>query len=129
MDSRSKAEVTGAILTLQLATLESIGYKDGAREAMGRILEDLLSVYDSSWAPIQRARVLVTALSMSWRDEGYEGPHFNVDDMGQEALELLAREVSVACLAFDVISVPFLTANDRPDRHQIRSVSRVSFPN
>ncbi|KAH0826731.1 cysteine peptidase C50 [Lanmaoa asiatica] len=98
-DSRSKAGIAGAILTRQLATLESIGHKDGAREAIGRILADLLLVYGASQAPIQRARVLVTALSVSWRDGRSEDPdastQFDVDHMGQEALELLAREVGL----------------------------------
>lgn len=98
MDGQSRTEIAGAILTRQLATLESIGHKDGAREAMERILEDLLSVYDASSAPVQRARVLVTALSVSWRDGPRDGPdastQLDVDRMGQEALALLAREVS-----------------------------------
>ena len=46
------------LIMCQLATLESIGLKDGAHKAMGHVLEDLLSVYDASWAPIQRAQVL-----------------------------------------------------------------------
>jgi len=80
----------------QLATLESIGHKDGAHEAMKHVLEDSLSVYNTSWAPIQCAQVLVTALSVSWRDGRSErdaSTVFNVDQMGREVLELLARKV------------------------------------
>lgn len=98
MDGRSKAEIIGAILARQLTTLESIGHKDGAREARRRVLEDLLSVYDASWALVQRARVLVTALGVAWRDGQSEvdaSARFGVDQMGQEVLELLAREVGV----------------------------------
>ncbi|KAI9568353.1 hypothetical protein HD554DRAFT_2172437 [Boletus coccyginus] len=61
--------------------------------AMGCILEVLLSVYDANWAPIQRARVLVTALGVSWCD-GRSGVDADVDQVGREALELLARETS-----------------------------------
>jgi separase len=104
-DDRSKAEIAGAILTRQLSTLESIGHKDGAREAMEHVLEDLLSVYDTSWAPVQRARVLVTALGVSWRDGRSEGDgdasaRFDVERVGQEALELLAREVGCRLARF-----------------------------
>ncbi|KAF8556865.1 hypothetical protein OG21DRAFT_1495257 [Imleria badia] len=95
-DGRSKAEIAGAILTRQLTTLESIGHKDGAREARERVLEDLLSVYDANWAPVQRARMLVTALSVAWRDgqsEAEASAGLDVDRVGREALELLVREI------------------------------------
>lgn len=67
------------------------------RDARARILEDLLSVYDACWAPFQRARVLITALSVVWRDgesEADASARFDVDRMGQEALELLTQKVS-----------------------------------
>jgi len=57
-DDRSRAEIASMLMMCQLAMLESIGHKDGVRKVMGCVLEDLLSVYDASWAPIQRARVL-----------------------------------------------------------------------
>ncbi|KAG9309980.1 peptidase family C50-domain-containing protein [Chiua virens] len=95
-DGLSKAEVAGAILTRQLATLEGIGHKDGASEAIAQIMEDLLSVYDAREAPIQRARVLVTAFSVSWRDRRSDGSdastQFNVDHVSREALDLLSHK-------------------------------------
>ena len=107
-NDRSKAEIAGAILTRQLTTLESIGHKDGTREAMEHVLEDLLSVYDASWAPVQRARVLVTALGVSWRDGRSEGDggasaRFDVERVGQEALELLGREVGIVWLVLYLV--------------------------
>ncbi|KAF8446447.1 peptidase family C50-domain-containing protein [Boletus edulis BED1] len=75
-DPRSAAEIVGALLTHQLTM-------------------SLTSVYNPSWAPIQRARVLVTALGVAWRDgqgEGDASTRFNVDRMGQEALKLLGQE-------------------------------------
>ena len=101
-DSRSRAEIAGVILSRQLITLESIGHKDGAREAIRRILEDLLAVYDVGWAPVRRARVLVTALGVSWRDA--EAPGLDVDRMGVEALELL-RGVSLGLVRSNVNSL------------------------
>jgi len=92
LDNQSRADISGVLLTHQLATLESIGHKHGAREAMGRILKDLLSVYDTNWAPIRRAWVLVIVLGVLWRDGRSEGDA-DVDQVGREALELLASEV------------------------------------
>jgi len=99
---RSRAEIAGTLQMRQLATLESIGHKDGAREAMKRVLEDSLSVYNTSWALIQRARVLVTAFSMSWhngRSERDASTVFNVDQMGREVLELLACKVGAVSIS------------------------------
>ncbi|KAF8139773.1 peptidase family C50-domain-containing protein [Boletus edulis] len=96
-DPRSAAEIVGALLTHQLTMLEGIGHKDGVRGVRRHLLEELLSVYNPSWAPIQRARVLVTALGVAWRDgqgEGNASTRFDVDRMGQEALELLGQETS-----------------------------------
>lgn len=103
LDGRSRAEIAGAILTRQLATLESIGHKDGAYEAMRHVLDNLLSVYDASWAPVRRARALITALGMSWHDGPHSGANastrVDVDRLGHEALALLAREVRVVLCA------------------------------
>ena len=98
-DGRSKREreIAGALMMRQLATLESIGHKDGARGAMRRILDDLLSVYDASWAPVRRARVLIMTLGVAWRDPD-GSTELDVDGIGQEALALLAREVGAAHL-------------------------------
>ena len=62
-------------------------------------------MYDASWAPVQRARVLVTALGVSWRDgrsEGDASTRFDVEHVGQEALELLARGVGCRLGSFCV---------------------------
>ncbi|KAF8139770.1 hypothetical protein EV363DRAFT_1413348 [Boletus edulis] len=97
-DPRSAAEIVGALLTHQLTMLEGIGHKDGVRGVRRHLLEELLSVYNPSWALIQRAQVLVTALGVAWRDgrgEGDASTRFDVDRMGQEALELLGQEAMI----------------------------------
>ncbi|KAF9225675.1 hypothetical protein BS17DRAFT_749997 [Gyrodon lividus] len=94
-NTRSKAEITGAILSHQLNTLEGLTHKEGVCEALWFILQDLLEIYHASWAPVQRAGMLVTALSVSWRDRGVfvgEETRLDAERMGKEALELLARE-------------------------------------
>lgn len=95
-NDRTKAEIAGALLTRQLTTLENVGHKDGAREARKHVLEELLVVYDASWAPVQRVRVLVTALGVAWRDgqsEADVSTWLEVDLIGREALESLAQQV------------------------------------
>ncbi|KAF8842467.1 hypothetical protein BDN67DRAFT_965802 [Paxillus ammoniavirescens] len=95
IDTRSQAEITASILSRQLNTLEGITHKEGVREALWAILQDLLAIYDASWAAVQRAGVVVTALSVTWRDGGTSGDEqtgLDAERMGREALELLARE-------------------------------------
>ncbi|KIJ59919.1 hypothetical protein HYDPIDRAFT_32659 [Hydnomerulius pinastri MD-312] len=91
-DAQSQADITGAILARQLNILEGLAHKEGVREAMGHILQDLLDIYDGSVAPVKRAGVLVTALGVSWRDGGGEDPQWDAEIIGKEALVLLALE-------------------------------------
>jgi separase len=117
-DTRLQAEITASILSRQLNTLEGITHKEGVREALWAILQDLLAIYDASWAPVQRAGVVVTSLSVSWRDGGTSGDEqigLDAERMGREALELLAREVGVPtfCLSSACVQVTPLIPADR----------------
>ncbi|KIK92250.1 hypothetical protein PAXRUDRAFT_830139 [Paxillus rubicundulus Ve08.2h10] len=95
VDTRSQAEITASILSRQLNTLEGITHKEGVYEALWAILQDLLAIYDASWTPVQRAGVVMTALSVSWRNGSSSGDGqtgLDAERMGREALELLERE-------------------------------------
>jgi len=83
----------------QLAMLESIGHKDSACKAMGHVLEDLLLVYVQCKLGINTmCSGVVMALGVSWHNgwnEGDVSTVFNVDQVGREALKLLACKVDV----------------------------------
>ncbi|KAF9233396.1 peptidase family C50-domain-containing protein [Melanogaster broomeanus] len=111
IDTRSRAEITGAVLSHQLTALESLTHKKPAREVVWHVLQDLLEIYDASWAPVRRVRVLVTALSISWKDgyaSGGEQTWLDAERMGKEALELLARDVCVKTPGHLPILIPQL---------------------
>ncbi|KAL4079672.1 peptidase family C50-domain-containing protein [Scleroderma citrinum] len=97
---QSKTAITGTLLAYQLTVLESIVHKDGVREPMIYILQDLLAVYDAKSTPAQRAGAILTGLGILWRDEGATidggglgSSRGDAEDMGKEALELLERDL------------------------------------
>ncbi|KAG6332445.1 hypothetical protein ID866_6643, partial [Astraeus odoratus] len=101
-DAQSKAAVTGALLSHQLATLDSIVHKEGVRRIMLHILRDLLTVYDSEWTTLRRVGAMLSGLGMIWRNGGTapeegasEDSQWEAEAMEKEVLMLLEREVSI----------------------------------
>ena len=106
-NTQSKAAITGTLLTYQLTVLESIVHKDGVREALFYILQDLFAVYDAKTAVVQRVGALLTGLSIVWRDKGITTESDGIgnsrgeaESMGKEALKLLERHVSYSMAQF-----------------------------
>lgn len=89
--------VVGAILERQIESLEGSLWKEGARDAVRALLADALGIYVGKDWPVRRGRVLVRCLEFGYKDEG-GGRHS--DDVGEEALELLGRDVGTFSFYF-----------------------------
>lgn len=87
------SETMGAILERQVESLEGNLWKEGVREVVKALLLDALSVYSAAIMPIRRARVLIRCLEFGYKaGDQVAGRH--ADDFGEEAQDLLGREVS-----------------------------------
>lgn len=92
--SGSRPEIVGALLERQFDSLEGSLWKDGVRALLKTLLLDAVGVYSTGNMPVRRARVLVRCLEFGYK-AGDEGVGRHADDLGEEAEELLGREVSV----------------------------------
>lgn len=108
-DMQLQAAITGTLLTHQLDILEALMHKDGVRDAMVCILQDLLVVYDSKWSAVRRARAILSLLRILWKDDniahkGGEGIHqWNAQTLGCEVLTLLEQRVRSCNVAISLL--------------------------
>jgi separase len=86
------ADIIGAILERQIEGLEGSSWKEGVRNAVKALLVDAVAVYPAGDIPVRRARVLIRCLEFGYK-AGDNGLPRHSDDIGEEAEDLLARDV------------------------------------
>lgn len=91
--------VAGALLEHQLNSLHSSRSKDGVREVIIRLLQDVLAVYREAM-PVRRARVLIRCMDFLYRDPVADSCKllgFNdVEEMARQVEELASLEVRLS---------------------------------
>jgi hypothetical protein len=85
-------EIVGALLERQIESLEGSLWKEGVQNVVKALLVDVCGIYPAADMPARRARVLIRCLEFGYR-AGSEGSARHPDDVGEEAEELLGRDV------------------------------------
>ncbi|KAH7929994.1 hypothetical protein BV22DRAFT_1001613 [Leucogyrophana mollusca] len=80
------------LLERQLSALEAHMRKDGVRAVVVRLLADALRFYEAHGTPVGRARMLLRCVEFVWRGGGGEGGAWDGEELGREALSVLASE-------------------------------------
>ena len=87
--------VAGALLERQIGSLETSRWQEGVPAVVERLLQDALQVYGTQM-PVRRSRTLLKCLEFMYQAGPDQMSNLGrPEDLGQEIVELLQREVGV----------------------------------